>query len=292
MKISLVMAAVLGWLTSTQAQSTNSFPLWPEGAPGALGKEDKDIPTLTPYWPEPAKATGAAVVICPGGGYAHLAPHEGADYARLLNEYGVAGFVLKYRLGSDGYRHPAMLQDAARAVRTVRARAGEWKLDPKHIGIMGSSAGGHLASTLVTHFDAGKPETEDPIERQSSRPDVGILCYAVISFGEFGHRGSQKNLLGTNPPPELIRELSNELQVTKQTPPCFIWHTYEDRGVRVENSLQFAEALQRADVPFDLHVYQKGQHGLGLGTREWNPEKRHPWTRDLIYWLQVQGFAK
>ena len=292
MKASITMAAFLGWFTAAQAQPTNSFPLWPEGAPGALGKEDKDIPTLTPYWPDPAKATGAAIVICPGGGYGKLAPHEGVDYARFLNEYGIAGFVLKYRLGSDGYRHPAMLQDAARAVRTVRARAGEWKLDPKRVGIMGSSAGGHLASTLVTHFDAGKPGSEDPIERQSSRPDVGILCYAVISFGEFGHRGSQKNLLGTNPPPALIRELSNELQVTKQTPPCFIWHTYEDRGVRVENSLQFAEALQRADVPFDLHVYQKGQHGMGLGAREWNPEKRHPWTRDLIYWLQVQGFVK
>jgi acetyl esterase/lipase len=292
MKTSFVMAAFLGWFASVQAQPTNSFPLWPEGAPGALGKEDKDIPTLTPYWPDPAKATGAAMVICPGGGYGGLAPHEGDQYARFLNEYGIAGFVLKYRLGPAGYRHPAMLQDAARAVRTVRARAAEWKLDPKHIGIMGSSAGGHLASTLVTHFDGGKPDAEDPIERQSSRPDVGILCYAVISFGEFGHRGSQKNLLGTNPPPELIRELSNELQVTKQTPPCFIWHTYEDRGVRVENSLQFAEALQRAEVPFDLHVYQKGQHGLGLGTREWNPEKRHPWTRDVIFWLQVQGFAK
>jgi len=275
-----------------QAQPTNSFPLWPDGAPGALGKADKDIPTLTPYLPEPAKATCAAVVICPGGGYGALAPHEGADYARFLNESGIAGFVLKYRLGSAGYRHPAMLQDAARAVRTVRARADEWKLDPKRIGIMGSSAGGHLASTLLTHFDAGKPDAADPIERQSSRPDLGILCYAVISLGEFGHRGSANNLLGTNPSPELVRELSNELQVTKDTPPCFIWHTYEDKAVPVENSLLFAEALRRAGVPFDLHIYQKGQHGLGLGTRDWNPEKRHPWTRDCVFWLQVQGFAR
>jgi acetyl esterase/lipase len=292
MKINLAMAAFLGWLASAQAQPTNSFPLWPDGAPGALGKEDKDIPTLTPYLPDPAKATGAAIVICPGGGYGGLAPHEGRDYARFLNEYGVVGFVLKYRLGSSGYRHPAMLQDAARAVRTVRARAGEWNLDPKRVGIMGSSAGGHLASTLLTHFDAGKPDAADPIERQSSRPDLGILCYAVISFGEFGHRGSMNNLLGKDPSPELVRELSNELQVTKYTPPCFIWHTYEDGGVPVENSLQFAEALRKARVPFDLHVYQKGQHGLGLGTRDWNPEKRHPWTRDCIFWLQVQGFAK
>ena len=132
------MAACLGWLASAQAQPTNSFPLWPEGAPGALGKEDKDIPTLTPYLPDPAKATGAAIVICPGGGYGGLAPHEGVQYARFLNEYGIAGFVLKYRLGPAGYRHPAMLQDAARAVRTVRARAGEWKVDPqahRHHGI-------------------------------------------------------------------------------------------------------------------------------------------------------------
>ena len=292
MKINLVMAAFLGWFASAQAQPTNSFPLWPDGAPGALGKEDKDIPTLTPYLPDPGKATGAAVVICPGGGYGGLAPHEGAQYAQFLNESGIAGFVLKYRLGPGGYRHPAMLQDAARAVRTVRARAGEWKVDPKHIGIMGSSAGGHLASTLLTHFDAGKPEAADPIEQQSSRPDLGILCYAVISLGEFGHRGSMNNLLGKDPSPELVRELSNELQVTKDTPPCFIWHTYEDGGVPVENSLQFAAALRKAGVPFDLHIYQKGQHGLGLGTRDWNPEKRHPWTRDCISWLQAQGFAK
>jgi acetyl esterase/lipase len=292
MKINLVMAVFLGWLASAQAQPTNSFPLWPEGAPGALGKEDKDIPTLTPYLPDPAKASGAAIVICPGGGYGGLAPHEGGQYAQFLNEAGIAGFVLKYRLGSSGYRHPAMLQDAARAVRLVRARAGEWQVDPKRIGIMGSSAGGHLASTLLTHFDAGKPDAADVIERQSSRPDLGILCYAVISLGEFGHRGSMNNLLGKDPSPELVRLLSNELQVTKETPPCFIWHTYEDGGVPVENSLQFAEALRKAGVPFDLHIYQKGPHGLGLGTREWNPEKRHPWTRDCIFWLQAQGFVR
>jgi len=292
MKINLVLAAFLGWLASAQAQPTNSFPLWPEGAPGALGKEDKDIPTLTPYLPDPGKATGAAVVICPGGGYGMLAPHEGVHYARFLNEYGIAGFVLKYRLGSGGYRHPAMLQDAARAVRTVRARAGDWQVDPKRIGIMGSSAGGHLASTLLTHFDSGQADAADPIERQSSRPDLGILCYAVISLGKFTHQGSKHNLLGPDPSPELVRLLSNELQVTKETPPCFIWHTYEDNAVPVENSLQFAEALRKAGVPCDLHIYQKGQHGIGLGSSNWNSEKRHPWTRDCIFWLQAQGFAK
>ncbi len=291
MKTRILMLALLGRLALAQAQPTNSFPLWPDGAPGALGKQDGDIPTLTPFFPDQERATGAAIVICPGGGYAHLAPHEGADYARFLNEQGIAGFVLKYRLGPS-YHHPAMLQDGARAVRTLRAKAVEWKLDPKRIGIMGSSAGGHLASTVLTHFDAGKANADDVIERQSSRPDLGILCYAVITLGEFAHGGSKTNLLGKDPSPELVRELSNELQVTKEAPPCFLWHTYEDKTVPVENSLHFAEALRKAGVPFDLHIYQKGPHGQGLGSRQWNPEKRLPWTADLVVWLKVQGFAK
>jgi len=292
MKFSIAMVAFFGWFISAQAQPTNSFPLWPEGTPGALGNADKDIPTLTPFFAPVEKATGAAMVICPGGGYGGLAPHEGEHYARFLNESGIAGFVLKYRLGSAGYRHPVMLQDAARAVRLVRARAAEWKLDPKRIGIMGSSAGGHLASTLLTHFEAGKTDATDPIERQSSRPDLGILCYAVITMGHFTHEGSKNNLLGKEPEPELVQELSNELHVTKETPPCFIWHTEEDKAVPVENSLQFAEAFRKAGVPFDLHIYQKGAHGLGLGSRQYGGGERHPWTRDCIYWLKEEGFAR
>jgi acetyl esterase/lipase len=279
-------------VVSASAQPTNSFPLWPNGAPGALGTTDKDIPTLTLYLPSPDRATGAAMVICPGGGYGGLAHHEGEDYARFLNESGIAGFVLKYRLGSSGYRHPAMLQDAARAIRTVRARATEWNVDPKRVGIMGSSAGGHLASTLLTHFDTGQANAADAIDRQSSRPDLGILCYAVITMGQFTHQGSKDNLLGKNPSPELVRELSNELQITSNTPPCFIWHTWEDNAVPVENSLQFAKALRKAHVPFDLHIYQKGPHGLGLGTRDWDPARRHPWTADCVFWLKAQGFTK
>lgn len=292
MKTFFAVMALLICSPAARGQTNQPFDLWPDGAPGALGKKDSDIPTLTPYLPEPDKATGAAIVICPGGGYGGLAPHEGGDYARFLNEQGIAGFVLKYRLGSGGYRHPAMLQDAARAVRTLRARAAEWSLDPKRIGIMGSSAGGHLASTLLTHFDGGQPNDPDRVERQSSRPDLGILCYAVITMGKFTHQGSKNNLLGKDPSPELVRNLSNELQVTKETPPTFIWHTWEDTTVPVENSLQFAEALRKAGVPFDLHIYQKGGHGLGLGTRQWDPEHRHPWTRDCAYWLKVQGFAR
>ena len=291
MKHGIVMLAILGILATATAQTDKALPLWPGGAPGTLGTEPKDIPTLTPYLPDPATATGAAIVICPGGGYGGLAGHEGDHYARWLNELGIAGFVLKYRLAPGGYHHPAMLQDAARAVRLVRARAGEWKIDPKRVGIMGSSAGGHLASTLLTHFDAGKPEADDVVERQSSRPDLGILCYAVITMGEFTHQGSKHNLLGTAPTPELVRDLSNELQVTAATPPCFVWHTFEDKAVPVENSLQFAAALRKAGVPFDLHIYQKGGHGMGLGSNVWDPAKRHPWVSDCAFWLKTRGFT-
>lgn len=267
------------------------LPLWPAGAPGALGDKDDDKPTLTAFLPAPEKATGAAIVVCPGGGYAGLAPHEGAGYAEWLAEHGIAGIVLKYRLGSKGYRHPAMLNDAARAMRLTRSQAAAWKIDTKRVGIMGSSAGGHLASTLLTHSDAGKADATDPVERRSSRPDLGILCYAVISMGPNTHNGSRKNLLGENPPPELVELLSNEKQVTRKTPPCFIWHTWEDSAVKVENSLDFAAALRKNNVPFDLHIYQNGGHGMGLGGGRAGGE-RHPWAADCLFWLKAQGFAK
>lgn len=284
--------ALLVWtLATTFAQPMDPIRLWPDGAPGALGTEDKDIPTLTPYLPEPSSATGAAIVICPGGGYWTLAPHEGKDYALFLNQHGLAAFVLKYRLASGGYKHPAMLQDAARALRLVRSRAHEWNVQTNRIGIMGSSAGGHLASTLLTHFDAGKSDAEDPIERQNSRPDLGVLCYAVISMGTHTHGGSRTNLLGKSPDLELVKLLSNELQVTSNTPPCFVWHTWEDKAVKIENSLAFASALQEAGVPFDLHVYQQGRHGIGLADKPPFPNA-HPWSRDLIFWLKAQGWVK
>lgn len=276
-----------------QAQPQSAIPLWPEGAPGALGKEEKDIPTLTPYLPQTEKASGAAMVICPGGGYGALAPHEGNDYALFLTQHGITAFVLKYRLGgkNGGYRHPIMMRDAARAIRLVRARAAEWKIERQRVGIMGSSAGGHLASTVLTHFDSGQLDAEDPVERESSRPSLGVLCYAVISMGPFTHQGSKDNLLGKDPSPELIKLLSNELQVTRETPPCFIWHTWEDKAVKVENALEFAAALQKAGVPFDLHVYQQGRHGIGLADKP--PfANAHPWSRDLIFWLKTQGFVK
>ena len=285
MKLHHALFALCASALLAHAQTGSPIPLWPDGAPGALGKADKDIPTLTPFLADPAIATGAAMVILPGGGYGGLAGHEGKGYADWLVTNGVLCFVVKYRLGSQGYRHPRMLEDAARAVRLVRARAEEWKVDPKRVGIMGSSAGGHLAATLLTHFDSGKPDATDPVERQSSRPDAGVLCYAVITMGPNTHQGSKNNLLGKDPDPELVKLLSNELQVTKDTPPCFIWHTWDDKGVKVENSLEFAAALQRNNVPFDLHVYQKGGHGMGLG-------KGHPWARDCIFWLKEQKFVK
>lgn len=289
--IAPLLAALLIASQAFVHADSEPIPLWPDGAPGALGKEAKDIPTITPYLADPAKANGAALVIFPGGGYAGLAPHEGAGYAEFFRDLGIDCFVVKYRLGTGGYHHPRMLEDAARAVRFVRSKAAEWKIDKERVGVIGSSAGGHLASTLATHFDAGKPDATDPIERESSRPDFAILCYAVITMGENGHGGSRKNLLGENPPPELIKELSNELQVTKETPPCFIWATWEDKTVKIENSLAFADALKKNGVRFDLHIYEKGGHGMGLGGgRAGGPH--HPWVADCVYWLHARGVLK
>lgn len=287
----LVPLLLFGVCVSLQGAPLPPIPLWPGGAPGALGTNDSDIPTLTPFLPAPDKATGSVIVICPGGGYGGLADHEGAGYAEWLAENGVAAVVLKYRLGSKGYRHPAMLNDAARAVRLTRSKAEEWKIDVKRVGIMGSSAGGHLASTLLTHFDAGDASAADPIEKLSSRPDLGILCYAVITMGEFTHAGSKKNLLGPEPDPAMVELLSNEKQVTKDTPPTFLWHTWEDKGVKIENSTQFAAALRANGVPFELHIFQKGGHGMGLGGGR-NGGPRHPWAGVCLYWLQQQNFVK
>ena len=292
MKILVCLLFLLPLLAVARADVQPAFPLWADGAPGALGTNEYDIPTLTPYLPEATNATGASVIVCPGGGYGGLAPYEGADYALYLAQQGVTAFVLKYRLGSHGYRHPAMLNDAARAVRLVRSRAADFKLDIKHVGIMGSSAGGHLASTLLTHFDLGRPDATDPVERQSSRPDLGILCYAVITMEAYGHAGSRENLLGKYPTAEQINFLSSEKQVSPGTPPTFIWHTFEDQAVPVRNALEFAAALQRNGVPFDLHIYQQGRHGIGLAAKPPEFENVHPWARDLVFWLKVQGFLK
>jgi acetyl esterase/lipase len=290
--IALLVLLTIVWFARAQ-QTNDAILLWPDGAPGATGTADRDKPTLTPLFPPSEKASGAAMIICPGGSYSSLAAHEGIVYAQWLTNQGIAGFVLKYRLGSAGYRHPIELQDAARAIRFVRANAEKWKLDPKRIGIIGSSAGGHLASTLMTHFDAGKPDADDPIDRLSSRPDIGVLVYPVVTMkAPYAHVGSRNNLLGRDPSPELIELLSNELHVTKETPPAFIFHGNDDRTVPVENSLQFAEAMHKAGVPCELHVYEKAAHGIGLGSRQYDPEKFHPWAKECERWLAEQGFGK
>lgn len=262
--------------------------LWPAGAPGAKGDADNDKPTLTVFLPPADKSTGAAVVICPGGGYGGLAiGYEGLDIARWLNEHGVAGFVLKYRHKGSGYQHPAPLDDAQRAIRTVRARAKEWRVDPARIGILGFSAGGHLASSAGTHFDQGKTESPDAIENVSCRPDFLILCYPVISFTQpFAHQGSRKNLLGENPDPRLVESLSSELQVTPETPPTFLWHTDADTGVPPENSAAFYLALKKAKVPAELHVYEKGRHGLGLAQKE---PGAAAWPAACVEWMRGRG---
>jgi acetyl esterase/lipase len=265
----------------------NAIRLWSAEAPGARGDRPEDIPTLSASLPDPAKRTGASILIFPGGGYTHLADHEGRGYAEWFAEHGVAAYVLKYRVGPT-YRHPIELGDATRALRMVRAFAKRDGLDPARVGVIGSSAGGHLAASLAAHFDSGKPDATDPIERESSRPDFAILCYPVITMGEFAHRGSKESLLGKNPSAELVRETSAELHVTKDTPPCFLWSTFEDQSVPVENTLLFASALRHAGVPFALHVFEKGAHGAGLGIAG---RPAPPWTPDLLYWLHERKFV-
>lgn len=266
------------------AQTRETRLLWPSGAPGALGAEDADKPSLT-IFPAPAdKATGAAVVVCPGGGYGHLSmDKEGTQIAEWLNARGIAAFVLKYRLGPR-YHHPIELGDAQRALRMARAQAAEFHVAPDRIGVWGFSAGGHLASTLGTHFDAGDPNASDPIDRAGCLPDFMILAYPVISLdSEYVHKGSRQNLLGDNPDPKLLAYLSNEKQVTPQTPPTFLFHTDGDKGVPSENSVLFYLALRKAGVPAELHIYERGPHGVGLAPKD---PVLSTWPDRLADWLK------
>jgi acetyl esterase/lipase/ketosteroid isomerase-like protein len=264
--------------------------LWPEGAPGAKGSEAVDKPKITVYLAPADRAKGAAVVVCPGGGYRVVAAdHEGKQVALWLNSLGVSAFVLQYRLG-ERYRHPAPLQDAQRAIRMVRSRAAEWRIDPKRVGILGFSAGGHLASTAATHFDDGRPEAIDPVERQGSRPDFAVLCYPVISLVDpVAHAGSRRYLLGDPADPALVELLSNERQVTARTPPTFLWHTADDAGVPVENSILFFEALHKAGVPAALHVFPHGRHGLGLAPGD---PVVGQWPALCARWMEGLGLLK
>jgi acetyl esterase/lipase len=286
--VSLALAIGL----AVSAAEPKILPLWPDGAPEAKGKTEQDIPTITAYLPAPEKATGTGIVICPGGGYGHLAMgHEGADVATWLNEQGVAAFVLRYRLPAKGYRYPVPMLDAKRAIRYVRDMAPGWRIEEDRIGIMGFSAGGHLASTIGTHFDEGEPDAPDPLDRISCRPDFLILGYPVITMNDaFTHRGSKRNLLGPDPKPELVALLSNETQVDKTTPPTFLFLADDDRGVPPRNSVEFYLALNRAHVPAEMHIYEKGGHGFGIGRK--GTEAAETWQDRLAAWLRRRGLLK
>ena len=291
--LSLFFSVVCGVLDQftlellAQGAEPQTVRLWEGDAPGALGSEEKDIPTAIVYLPAKTSTPTGAIVICPGGGYGTLAmDHEGHQIAAWANDMGLAGIIVSYRHRGRGYGHPAPMLDAQRAIRLTRQHAAEWNIDPNKVGVLGFSAGGHLVTTVLTHFDAGDANAKDAVDRQSCRPDFGIVCYAVIALGEdFTHVGSMANLLGKNPDPGLVKSLSNEKQVTAETPPCFVWSTAEDKAVPVENSLRFVSALAKAGVPVELHVFPKGQHGIGLGAdipgaSQW-PSLCHDWLRRL-----------
>ncbi len=259
--------------------------LWEKGAPGALGDADVDKPAITIF-----RATGAggtSVIVAPGGGYRNLSmDKEGRQVASWFNAMGVTAFVLRYRLGPR-YHHPIELGDAQRAIRLVRSRAMQLGIAPDRIGMMGFSAGGHLTATAGTHFDDGNREASDPVDRESSRPDFLILAYPVISFDPaIAHRGSEQSLLGDNPDPKLIQELSDELQVTAKTPPAFLFHTNADTTVPAENSVRFYLALRQAKVPAEIHIFQNGPHGVGLDLGD---PALSQWPVLLTNWLRGRG---
>ena len=270
------------------ARAQPAIPLWIGGAPGALGNKPEDQPVITPYLPPQGRSNGTAVVIFPGGGYQHLSMEkEGSDVANWLAGTGVTAFVVRYRLGPI-YHHPVMLGDAQRAIRTVRSRASEWGVNPHSIGVIGFSAGGHLASTAGTHFDTGVASSGDPIERVSSRPDFMMLLYPVISMRDsVAHRGSRLNLLGERPDSNLVRLLSNELQVTRDTPPTIIVHSSDDRTVPVENAVLFYRALRAAGVLAEMHIFEYGGHGYGLAPTD---PVLSAWTTLGELWMRRHGW--
>jgi acetyl esterase/lipase len=272
----------------SQGGAGKTILLWPAGAPGAQGDEDIDKPSLTVFLPVAPNPTKTGVVVAPGGSYTHLATEkEGYAIARWLNERGVAAFVLQYRLGPK-YHHPVELEDAHRAIRMVRAHAGEYGVATDQVGMWGFSAGGHLTATAGTHFDSGDASASDVVERQGSRPDFLILGYPVITFEEpYVHHGSLKFLLGDSPDPKLVNSLSEETQVTKETPPTFLFATTDDKTVPVMNSVMFYSALVKAGVPAEMHLFQQGAHGVGLA--EANPQLS-VWPDLVAKWMRERGY--
>src|SRR5262245_35147685 len=281
-------------LTTAPAAGPSTIPLWTGEIPGPKSSEPDNIPTLTIHLAPSDRANGS-VVVCPGGGYSGRAiDHEGAQVADWLNKRGVHAFILKYRTVNESKvaapLHPGPMLDVQRAIRTVRSKAKEYGVDPGRVGVWGFSAGGHLASTAATHFDAGKPDAADPIERVSCRPDFAILAYPVITMdGRSTHGGSRRNLLGPNPDAALAELMSNDKQVTAQTPPTFLFHTDEDKGVPVMNSILFFEALKKHNIPSELHVYEKGKHGVGLATAD---PVLGTWPDRLEAWMKGRGLLK
>nr|WP_106783469.1 alpha/beta hydrolase [Lysinibacillus timonensis] len=256
--------------------------LWPEESIEKNG----DVPSLTPYLVEGTKNHGA-VIICPGGSYQRRAYHEGEPVAKWLNSFGISAFVLNYRVAP--YRHPVPLADVQRAIRFVRFYSNEWNLDKEKIAILGFSAGGHLAASASTLSDFHAYELNDEIDQENGHPNLSILCYPVISFLDSFHEGSLHNLLGENPSYELRASLSHELNVTTHTPPTFLWHTANDATVPVENSLLYAKALSKWNVPFEMHIFPDGRHGLGLAEDD---EVVGQWKDLCKNWLVQQGFGQ
>jgi acetyl esterase/lipase len=286
----VVAAAAVQAQPASRLQDGQVIRLWEGAAPGALGSDAGDVPTLTVYLPRMMTTATPAMIVCPGGAYARLAEsHEGRQVASYLNSLGMAAFVLRYRLGPR-YRHPIELGDAQRAIRLLRARAPLWRLDPNRIGIMGFSAGGHLAMSASTIFDSGDPRANDDVDRAGSRPDFTVLAYPVVTMSAaWTHEGSRRNLLGESPTADVKKQLSGELAVTKDTPQTFIFHTNEDTVVPAENSVNYFLALRQAGVPAEMHIFEKGPHGVGLANDD---AALNPWSVLLASWLRGRGLIK
>ncbi|WP_345954944.1 alpha/beta hydrolase [Mucilaginibacter sp. PAMB04168] len=300
MRTKLLTVSLMMLGTLTFAQSTQPIKLYPKGvpnskaAPAAYAEKNENSrvsmvtdPVLTPFFPEKGKANGASIIICPGGGYSRLAiDHEGTAVAKKFNEIGVTAFVLTYRLPSDAImldKTIGPLQDAQRSIQLVRQRSKEWGLDTGRVGIIGFSAGGHLASTAITHFNKAVINNKDNV---NLRPNFAVLMYPVISFTEIAHKGSRENLIGKTPTPEMVDLYSNEKQVTAQTPPTFLVHAQDDKTVPVMNSIAFYEAMVKAGVKGELHLYQAGGHGFGLV----NKTTKDEWFNGCKNWMDANGW--